>query len=143
MTLRIVDTVWPEDQQVIEHLRREVFVLEQQVPEELEWDNADFDAKHFCLFDNTELVAYGRLLLKSSQVGKLTRMAVQRHRRRQGLGNILLLHAIGYARQIGLKQMMLDAQLHVVQFYQQQGFIPEGAVFWDAGIEHITMGLTL
>lgn len=143
MTLRIVDTVWPEARQMIEHLRREVFILEQQVPEELEWDNADFDAKHFCLLESNELVAYGRLLLKSADQGKLTRMAVQRNRRRQGLGNMLLLHAMGYARQIGLNKLKLDAQLHVVQFYRKQGFIPEGAVFWDAGIEHITMGLTL
>jgi predicted GNAT family N-acyltransferase len=143
MTLRIVEAAWPEGQLAIEQLRRKVFILEQQVPEALEWDNADADATHFCLFDNSELIAYGRLLLPAVEVGKLTRMAVELSRRRQELGTLLLLHIIKTAQDLGLTKLKLDAQLQAVDFYRRQGFVPEGAVFWDAGIEHVTMALKL
>jgi predicted GNAT family N-acyltransferase len=139
MTPNIVEVVWPEARHAIEQLRREVFIVEQQVPAELEWDDADAWARHFCLWHEAQLIAYARLLLPAAGKGKLTRMAVKRPWRQQGLGTLLLQHIIKRAAQLSLVRLDLDAQLHAVPFYQRLGFVPIGEVFWDAGIEHIAM----
>ncbi|MEY4588702.1 MAG: hypothetical protein RL497_778 [Pseudomonadota bacterium] len=143
MTPRITEALWPESWQAIAQLRREVFILEQQVPEDLEWDDADAQARHFCLWLEADLAAYGRLVLPEAGKGKLTRMAVRREWRRQGLGGALLRHVITQAVGLRLQYLVLDAQLAAVPFYQRQGFVAWGEVFMDAGIEHVAMTLQL
>ncbi|HEY6528022.1 MAG TPA: GNAT family N-acetyltransferase [Cellvibrionaceae bacterium] len=139
MIPRIVESVWPEARQAIEQLRHEVFIVEQQVTAELEWDDADACARHFCLWHEAQLIAYGRLLLPAADKGKLTRMAVKQSWRRKGLGRLLVQQMIKRAAELSLKRLDLDAQLHAVPFYQREGFVPVGDVFFDAGIEHIAM----
>lgn len=168
MTPRITHSAWPAHQDAIHQLRRAVFIIEQQVPEALEWDDLDVFARHFCLWQQNRLVAYARLLfLTEPQAvfnpphgltpvqaygapdglaggsGKLTRMAVCKSARGQGLGRLLLCDLIAWARQAGLCQLSLDAQLQAEGFYQREGFVACGEVFWDAGIEHRHMTLSL
>jgi len=143
MTLQITETSWPAHQLAITQLRREVFILEQQVPEALEWDDADASARHVCLWQNDQLLAYARLLTLTSDTGKLTRMAVKQSFRGQGLGRQLLQRVIARAQALGFKCLLLDAQLQAIGFYQRQGFTAFGELFWDAGIEHRSMQLAL
>ena len=143
MTHLITNTAWPAHQREISQLRRGVFIQEQQVPESLEWDDQDETARHFCLWQGDALAAYARVLMIDGHTGKLTRMAVSRTLRGMGMGQHLVLHIVSWARQEGLRALVLDAQLQAQGFYERQHFVASGEVFWDAGIEHRHMALAL
>lgn len=134
--VEIVQVSWTTHSSLLRQLRRQVFVKEQGVSEEDEWDDLDQDAVHFlALTPAGTAVATARLLRK----GKLTRMAVARDFRNLGLGARVLEQVLQSASQLGIQTLRLDAQLSAQGFYERQGFLPEGDVFLDAGIEHVAM----
>ncbi len=127
---------WEKYRRQLEQLRREVFITEQGVPEEDEWDEFDGGALHFLASNHlNEPVGTVRLLL----TGKITRMAVSRQWRGRGLGTSLLRTALATADTYSLGSLYLDAQITAVGFYRKAGFTEIGDVFWDAGIPHIRM----
>lgn len=130
---------WGEARKELEYIRREVFVLEQKVPEEDEWDDRDLGAIHFLAITDGEPVGTARLLPE----GKITRMAVLRGHRRRGIGAALLREVLALASQLGLTQVFLDAQIAALGFYRKYGFTPVGHEFLDAGIQHQQMTLAL
>lgn len=123
-------------------LRQEVFVVEQNVPLELELDEHDKSAIHFVVRQNGEVVATLRLLPYADQI-KIGRVAVKQPLRRQGLGTRLMQQGIRYAAGSGFHTVILDAQLASMPFYHALGFIEEGKEFDDAGIPHKRMVLRL
>lgn len=121
-------------------LRTEVFVNEQRVPLELEWDEADHTAVHAVAYNFLDQpVATGRLLLNSTGTGRIGRMAVKRVLRGSHLGGDLLHALMTVARQRGDARLMLHAQLAAQSFYQRAGFSIHGDPFDEAGIPHIEM----
>lgn len=125
-------------QQVGDHaatLRHQVFVIEQQVPVELELDQHDATAVHALAFAGSTPIGTGRLLL-DSHIG---RMAVLQPYRGQGAGTLLLSALVEHARWRGDQGVVLAAQCHAQGFYNTQGFRAEGDVFMDAGIPHVLM----
>ncbi|HEY9573237.1 MAG TPA: GNAT family N-acetyltransferase [Pusillimonas sp.] len=121
-------------------IRTEVFVHEQNVPPEEELDAEDAHCIHAVAYDeNRHGVGTGRLL-PDAHIG---RMAVRQPYRGLGVGSLLLGALIAEARRRGYPQVVLAAQVHAIPFYKRHGFIAEGDVFMDAGIEHITMRLGL
>jgi len=117
-------------------VRREVFIEEQNVPVEEELDERDPECVHAVIYDSEGApVATGRLLPD----GHIGRMAVCRAHRGQGLGSVVLERLIDEARRRGHLQVALAAQLHAQRFYVGHGFIAEGPVFLDAGIDHVNM----
>jgi predicted GNAT family N-acyltransferase len=133
---------WNECEQACSAIRHQVFIVEQAVPEHEEWDGLDADARHFLVTrrDNQEHVACARLLtLQSDGIAKITRMAVLAPYRNQGIGRALLQTMIIQATKYGFKKLVLDAQLHALEFYALEGFQAIGNVFIDAGIEHRKM----
>jgi predicted GNAT family N-acyltransferase len=143
MIQRITESSWPEHWQAIAKLRRAVFIEEQHVPDDLEWDELDASARHFCIWQGEALVAYARLVAQPHAKAKLTRMAVAKDFRRQGLGRCLVQHIVKWARHAGLHKVELDAQVQALGFYQRQDFALSGELFLDAGIEHRHMELEL
>lgn len=139
--LRIQEVRWADARNPLETIRRQVFVVEQGVPEEEEWDDRDQDAIHLLAFVGSESQAVGTVRLLAE--GKITRMAVLREHRGRGMGAALLRRALERAEQLGLQQVYLDAQLSALGFYRRYGFTAAGPVFLDAGIEHQRMTLTL
>ncbi len=134
----VINLSWAAHQLAIAKIRRDVFIVEQGVPEELEWDEYDQSASHFGVIDSVnheDLIAYGRLL----PTGKLTRMAVALSHRRHGHGSALVNHALSLAKSRALLDVHLDAQLTAMPFYRKLGFKAFGNPFWDAGIEHMAM----
>lgn len=123
-------------------LRREVFVVEQNVPLELEIDEHDTSAIHFVMKRHGEVVATLRLLPYGDQI-KIGRVVVKQPLRRQGLGSKLMLRGIRYAAESGFSMAILDAQVTSMPFYRTLGFIEEGTEFDDAGIPHMRMVLQL
>lgn len=124
-------------QAAIEYIRRTVFIEEQHVPEELEWDGEDAQAIHLLARSGEEPVATARLLRN----GHIGRMAVLPVWRGQGIGMAMLKQLLDIARQRQLTRVYLNAQLSAVDFYARVGFIVEGETFMDAGIAHKRMVL--
>ncbi|MDH3589800.1 MAG: GNAT family N-acetyltransferase [Gammaproteobacteria bacterium] len=130
---------WEHDQEVIRDIRQTVFVVEQSVDPELEWDGEDANCVHALAGITNQIVATGRL----QQDGKIGRMAVLPESRGRGLGAAILGKLIEAARDIGLTDVYLHAQTHALPFYERHGFVAEGAEFDEAGIPHRVMRRSL
>ncbi len=117
-------------------VRETVFVHEQQVPLEEEWDALDPLCRHVIARDPAGLpIGTGRLTPEH----RIGRMAVLADWRGQGVGDALLAALITEARKQGWPAISLNAQVSAEAFYARQGFIPEGERFMEAGIEHQSM----
>jgi predicted GNAT family N-acyltransferase len=119
-------------------VRVAVFIAEQNIPEEVEFDSIDLDCHHFVARDNQhQAIGTGRLTTD----GKIGRTAVLQTWRGQGVGTALLLNLIDKARKLGLAEVKLNAQITVLGFYEKFGFSKEGDVFMEADIPHQLMRL--
>ena len=131
---------WPKDNQLLSNLRRLVFIVEQQVPQEEEWDGQDETAQHWLATDHQDHGIGTARLLPSGQIG---RMAVLAEHRGSGVGAALLEAAVNHARQLGFSSVFLNAQSHALGFYKAAGFSKDGEEFMEAGIPHYRMTLAL
>lgn len=120
-------------------IRRIVFIEEQAVPEAEEWDGRDDACVHLLAYHGDRAVGTARLLPD----GHIGRVAVLEAGRGLGIGSRLMQAAIDAARQTGHREVVLDAQVHALPFYQKLGFEAFGPEFLDAGIPHRSMRLTL
>ncbi|MBT3427106.1 MAG: GNAT family N-acetyltransferase [Gammaproteobacteria bacterium] len=134
--VHIARVEWDQAQDALKSLRYRVFVEEQQVPEDLEWDGLDNTCWHFVATDQSGTAIGTTRLVPTGQIG---RMAVLITHRRQGIGAQLLAAAICMARELNFDQTFLHAQTHAIEFYQQAGFATAGEEFDEAGITHILM----
>lgn len=139
MSVSVRRASWPQDEAALRAVRTDVFVDEQAVPAELEWDGLDDDAEHFVAESAGEVIGCARLL-NSGQIG---RMAVRASGRGLGTGKALLHAAIDRARELGMERVFLHAQVQVEGFYAGSGFVKEGERFMEAGIEHQGMSMSL
>ena len=131
---------WAELQALASPLRTQVFVQEQGVPQEMEWDEMDADCLHGVLCNRLGLpVATGRLLPSQEGVAKIGRMAVMRQMRGQAFGAQVLQGLMKAARERGDQQVRLHAQCSAEKFYARQGFQSQGEVYQEAGMDHIDM----
>jgi predicted GNAT family N-acyltransferase len=130
---------WPADAEAVAAIRRVVFVEEQGVPVEIEWDGRDAECTHALALVNREPVGTGRLM----PTGKVGRLAVLATSRRHGIGSRLLRHLVELARARGLREVYLHAQVDAIPFYLAHGFVAEGPEFLEAGITHRRMRLAL
>lgn len=133
--IAIIEAGWTEREDDCVRIRREVFVDEQLVPEEIEIDGEDAQCRHFLAIANGVAVATGRLKAIEGGV-KIQRVAVLKQARGGGVG-LRLMRAMIDASPAG--DIMLDAQLQAIPFYEKLGFRAEGEVFLDAGIPHRRM----
>ena len=119
-------------------LRREVFVIEQGVPEEIEIDELDDGATHLAALVDQEVVGTLRIV-EHEGTAKIGRVAVRAVARRNGIGARLMEHAAAIVRGRGFGEIVLHAQLSVAAFYRRLGYVEEGETFDEAGIAHIAM----
>ena len=121
-------------------VRTEIFVLEQGIPIEMEWDELDAEALHAVAYNSTgQPVATGRLLCHAPQTGRVGRMAVKRALRGTHLGLRILTALLDAARQRGDLEIVLHAQRSAEGFYLRAGFLPRGEPFDEVDIPHIEM----
>lgn len=121
-------------------VRTEVFLQEQRIPVEMEWDEEDAKAVHVVAYNRLGMpLATGRLLQHAPGVARVGRMAVNRVQRGAGLGRDLLHALLQAAEQRGDREVMLHAQRSAEGFYAGEGFVPHGAPFDEAGIPHVEM----
>ena len=131
---------WNASREALRTVRHTVFVKEQQVPEDLEWDDADEQAYHvLATAVDGKAIGTGRLKL-DCHIG---RMAVVKSWRGRGVGSAILTLLIDFARREGCGAVRLHAQTHALDFYARFGFIAVGEEFDEAGIPHRAMTLDL
>jgi len=127
-----------------EAIRTEVFIDEQKIPKEMEWDEVDRNCVHAVAFNRLGMpLATGRLLHDAPGIARIGRMASLQSLRSSGVGRRVLDALIDAARARGEVEVVLHAQTSAVPFYARAGFASRGAVFEEAGIAHIEMTRTL
>ena len=133
---KLRDADWESDGDALRHVRRIVFIDEQQIPESLEWDDDDPVSLHALAVDGQgHPIATGRLL----QDGHIGRIAVLSEWRGHGVGAALFEHLVSTAEERGHRALYLNAQIHAVGFYAKYGFVAAGPEFIEAAIPHIAM----
>ena len=125
-----------EDRHLLSSIRREVFVEEQRVPQEIELDAHDTSSLHLLASTSDSRFVGCVRVMPTGQIG---RMAVLLPCRGAGIGAHLVQAAISAAKGAGLEPIFVHAQRHAEGFYRRFGFSPTGDVFDEADIEHIKM----
>ena len=129
----------PAHQSHIRAIRDAVFMQEQGVSPELEFDGLDASAMHVLAVVDGEYVGTGRML----DDGHIGRIAILRNYRGLGLGAKVVQALVAEATRLGYPRVYLGAQIHAVDFYAKLGFTPYGDEFMDAGIPHLSMEQSL
>jgi len=138
MKYNVIHTSWKKHHKELSEIRRIVFVEEQHVPEELELDEFDETSHHVLALDNNNTaIGCGRI----KPDGQIGRMAVLKDWRNKGVGNAILETLLNRAKESGLNEIYLHAQVTAIEFYEKSGFIVNSNEFMDAGIPHKTMSL--
>ena len=123
-------------------IRRAVFVVGQNVPEDLEIDGLDGEAWHYLGEQNGHAVATARVRFPEKDVAKIERVAVLDECRGQGIGHTLMLFILDDIKGAARKTK-LSSQTHAVPFYERLGFKAYGDEFMDAGIPHYMMEMKI
>ena len=136
---RVQSGHWDKLEQDAKFIRKQVFIIEQNIPEEEEWDDQDMISDHFVVYDQDQPIATARLLQNNS-VG---RVAVLKSYRGQGIGRMIMLEIIRQAHQQDRKFLHLSSQVHAISFYEKLGFSIQGDAYDECGIPHIKMQLVI
>ncbi|MEY2866406.1 MAG: hypothetical protein RIQ43_432 [Pseudomonadota bacterium] len=137
---RVIEADYSRDLPRLRAVREPVFVMEQQVPLDLEWDALDPDCRHVLALDAEDHpIGTGRL----TPMRTIGRMAVLAEWRGKGVGDALLRRLIALAQVAGWSSVSLHAQVEAIGFYLKHGFKAEGEIYTEAGIPHQTMILDL
>ena len=150
---RVAEADYGRDFDALRAVREAVFIREQGVPVEIELDEADPRCVHVVARDAAgNAIGTGRLVppdeatagdghgeASGAPAARIGRMAVLSGWRGRGVGDALLAALIEAAQRRGWQRVMLHAQATAIRFYQRHGFLPRGARFIEAGIEHLTL----
>lgn len=146
MPQELIKTKWvakdDEDFKYVRNIRNEVFIKEQNVPKELEWDEFDNTAFHLLIFENDIPVATGRLIYSQEKYIP-GRIAVLKEHRGKHLGVLLVDMLLQKAFELGAEEVHIHAQIQVKAFYEKIGFVAYGDIFDEAGIPHVSMFIKL
>jgi predicted GNAT family N-acyltransferase len=137
LAVRVRDADFAADFASIRHVRATVFIDEQRVPLELEFDDRDGHCRHVLAFEGNAAVGTGRLDLDYG--GKVGRVAVLATHRRSGVGKALMQRLHEIAREQRQAKLWCNAQLTAVPFYEGLGYRSVGPTFVEAGIDHVRM----
>lgn len=138
--IHVIKADWAEHQQALQKIREVVFIEEQDVPRDIEWDGRDADSTHFLALNEFGQHVGCARLLPSGQIG---RMAVLEAHRGHGIGAMLLAAAVEEGKARGFDRLYLHAQSYAEEFYRRGGFLPYGDEFDEAGIPHLAMEMKL
>ena len=139
MSITVSFVTWAEAQAELADIRRRVFVEEQRVPLQLEWDGLDETAEHVLARERGIASGCARLL----PGGKIGRMAVLPEARGRGIGHRMLRAILEHLQANGITEARLSAQTHAIPFYEKCGFTVCSETYDDAGIPHRDMKLKL
>ena len=115
-------------------VRGKVFVVEQQIDWEIEFDGLDKDCVLFVAYEGD--IPVGAARLYQNKVGRVATLASHR---KQGVAKKIMFEIETYASKNNISTLKLHAQLPVKDFYEKLGYVPEGEIFYEADIPHIKM----
>ncbi len=131
---------WHDGEPLLKSIREVVFIREQGVPAELEWDGLDEGCRHaLALSHQGDAIGCGRMFAN----GHIGRIAVLPQWREKKVGTAIMEALLDYARAHDYKQVDVDAQTHAMPFYRNFEFVEQGKEFIDAGLPHLKMVLKL
>lgn len=131
---------WQDEASVLRIIRTAVFIHEQQIPKDLEWDEFDLISMHVLALNSDEQPIGTARLLPDGHIG---RMAVLKEWRGKGLGTAMLLRILEELRNQHMQKAILNAQTTAIKFYEKFGFQVSGKEFTEAEIPHVKMILLL
>jgi ElaA protein len=140
-SLKQFDSLLPSELYAIIRLRNEVFVVEQNCVFQ-DADNKDQQSLHLMYWNNNELVAYCRLVPPGLAYTEMSigRVVSAPFHRKSGAGRQLIVEAVELIhQQYGNGPIRIGAQCYLIKFYASFGFIEEGEMYLEDGIEHIEM----
>jgi predicted GNAT family N-acyltransferase len=138
--LKIEIVKWIDEYELLTMIREKVFIEEQEVTSQLEWDGMDKDAIHFLAFKDKKGVGCARAFVIQNRM-QLGRLAVLREYRGEGIGSALIETAITLAKLNQLSGIYISAQCHAIDFYKKFGFEVTSDIYLDAEIPHRDMKL--
>lgn len=127
-----------QEKQDAYYVRNQVFVIEQQIPSEIEIDEHEDTSVHFVAYKHNKPVGAARVRI-IDDYAKVERVCVLKDFRHDGIGNLIMNKIEQFIKeQYGLP-IMLNAQLEVVPFYKQRGYTVSSIIFYEANIPHVAM----
>jgi predicted GNAT family N-acyltransferase len=138
--LKIEIVKWIDGLSQLKNIREKVFIQEQKVTPQLEWDGMDEKAIHFLVFNDKAAIGCARAIVIKDHM-QLGRMAVLKEYRGQGIGSALLEKAMTIAKLNQLSAIYISAQCHAIDFYKKFGFEVKSDIYLDAEISHRDMTL--
>ena len=139
--IRPFDAFNPYELYAMLRLRSEVFVVEQQCAF-LDTDNKDQLCHHLLIYQDEQLAAYARLVPPEVSYAEMSigRIVTSRQSRKTGLGKELMKRSVQACYELfGKGDIRIGAQVYAIPFYESIGFIPDGAIYDEDGIDHIEM----
>ena len=134
----VIRASWRLYSEDLRKIREMVFMKEQLVPKEEEWDGHDEQSWHYlAISEDNKPIGCARLM-RSGQIG---RMAVLKEQRGLGIGALLLNSVVTHAEELKMEHIFLHAQTYAIGFYEKAGFKVHGEEFMDANIPHYAMTL--
>jgi predicted GNAT family N-acyltransferase len=138
--LKIEIVKWIDGLSQLKNIREKVFIQEQKVTPQLEWDGMDEKAIHFLVFNDKAAIGCARAIVIKNHM-QLGRMAVLKEYRGQGIGGALIEKAMTIAKLNQLSAIYISAQCHAINFYKKFGFEVTSDIYLDAEIPHRDMTL--
>lgn len=123
----------------VHKIREIVFIEEQKVPKELEYDEYESSSTHIIAFYDEKAIGAGRIRIKKDNRIKLERIAVLKEYRGKNVGKAIMDFMVNYSKKKIPKEIYLHGQFYAIKFYEKCGFKVRGKPFGEAGIEHIEM----
>ena len=138
--LKVEIVKWIDGYAPLSMIREKVFIEEQKVTPQLEWDGKDEEAIHFLAYQDEKAIGCARAFVIENHM-QLGRMAVLKEYRNNGIGSFLIEKAITTAKLNQLSKISISAQCHAINFYKKFGFEVTSEIYLDAGISHQDMEL--
>ena len=138
--LKVEIVKWIDGYAPLSMIREKVFIEEQKVMFQLEWDGKDEEAIHFLAYQDEKAIGCARAFVIENHM-QLGRMAVLKEYRNNGIGSFLIEKAITTAKLNQLSKISISAQCHAINFYKKFGFEVTSEIYLDAGISHQDMEL--
>ena len=136
MDIRCVSGSYYELKKYVRQIRREVFIEEQVIPEDIEIDRNDERCHHVVIWQACHVIGTGRI----DRDGKIGRIAVKERHRRKGVGRVIMQEIELFALRHNFVRVYLHAQIPAISFYERLGYVACSASFSEANIEHKRMG---
>jgi predicted GNAT family N-acyltransferase len=137
MSVQVVISDFHTQYDAIRAVRSDVFLIEQAIPPELEYDDDDLTCIHAVAWDHSRPIGTARLDI--NQQGRIGRVSVLKEYRRQGIGSMLMQTLENEAKSKGLQRIWFHSQVSAVPFYLALGYRPYGEEYLEANIPHLSM----